>query len=637
MSHPPEPAPPARWIVPTLFVAALVVYGATLGARDVWAEECFWVRDRPWDVLASFFAVDRWAGRPPLFYTVRSVFVAVLGIGPWGLRLLALLLGAASVPATFLLARRVLDARGAWVAALAVLLAALPGYFARESHVYSLSILMTALLGGMALDLARERDLGWRGPGLVVASLWSSLMLFPIVAILSVTGTYLRFRQGGKDAAVRFGGRQAAAWAGAMSIYGVAYLRLQARGGGLLEMGGEDGHGGLFDENNPLPTLVRAIDGMAFGPQGPLLGTSLEAALPLVTAFAVLLLCWSRGQSTWTLGGVAISGFLGGLLPFIALSVLFGHDHRLDGRYFVHLAPLVAIAWAAAVGGLPRRIRGLGEVLLLTTLLWGTVRAQSPPNRAMHELVHTVSSRARTGDVGFGAEDFFDAGISCLETLKIPRVEEVDVDGVDRVWMLQQKNDEDRFPESIRRAMPAGLAEAGFDLAFEQFVRPELHEEFGQIVLISRYDRGAQPRPSQRVTFEVDLGHWPITRRAESIRVFRLDHYPLRYRDDEAELVAELPLQRRGDRWVAELELAPEVPHDWELMVGDRLPGVGDWPPPLQQTPFTVYTLDDDQPAVVARPPIHWDPAFARLGGMAFLALLPLLGLGAILRVVRPR
>ncbi len=38
MSLPEEPAPGSRWVIGALFVAGLVVYGSTLGARDVWAE-----------------------------------------------------------------------------------------------------------------------------------------------------------------------------------------------------------------------------------------------------------------------------------------------------------------------------------------------------------------------------------------------------------------------------------------------------------------------------------------------------------------------------------------------------------------------------------------------------------------------
>ncbi len=628
-----EPSRPPGWIVPTLFVAGLVVYGATLGTRDIWAEECFLARDRPWDVLMSFVAMDRWAGRPPLFYMVRSLFLAVLGAGPWGLRLPALLFGACSVPATWLLARRVLDARAAAVAAVAMLLAALPGYFARESHVYTLSVLLTVGIAWLALDLARGRDPGWRAPVLVLTSLWSSLMLFPLAAVLSVGGTEQRRRTAGGAGARRFAVAQGAAWGIAGVFYGAAFLRLRGRGSGLLSMGGEDGNGGVFRENDILPTLQRAIDGLVFGPEGPLLGTPLEAAVPVITIGAILALCWSRGRGTWSLGGLAVGGFLGGLLPFWLLSVLFGHDHRLDARYFVHLAPLVALAWAGALQALPRRVRGIGELVLLVLLGWGTLRTQSPPNRAMQGLVDSVGTRLHAGDVGVGPEDYFDITICCLTPLPIPRVEQADPSGADRVWVVHDKDSEDRFPLAMRRAMPPGLAQAGFELAYEEFVRPEHYEEFGQVVLLTRYDRDAVRREPQRVTFEVDLGAWPITSSGASIRLFRLAEYPLRYRPLDAEFITELPLKRDGTMWSVTTSLNPEDVHGWEVVVGDVTPIVGEWPPPIDQRPFTVYALDETGPTLVARPPVHWDPALARAALLALLTLLPLLASGAALRV----
>ena len=625
-----EPAP--RAVLVGLFVAGLLVYGATLAARDVWAEECFWSYDRPWDVLTAFFMVDRWAGRPPLFYTLRSFSLAAFGVGPWGLRFFALVFGAAAVPATWLLARRVVDVRGAWVASLALLFGALPGYFARESHVYSLSILLCALLGGVALDVAQRRDVGRRGPGLVFVSLLSSLMLFPVAGILTLLaiGVALRAGPGAWSVTKRYGG----AWLGAGVVYLATFISLRARGGHLLEMGGEDGDGGVFTENNPIPTLVRAVDGMAFGPNGPFLGTSLEDALPIATCLAVLALGVMRARGGWSVGALAVGSFLGGLAPFLILSWFFGHDHRLDARYFVHLAPLVAVAWAGAFRALPVGARGAGEGVLLLLLIWGSVRTQSPPNGGMRELVETVGARAEPGDRAVGAEDFFHIGISCLPPVPVPRVEDpAPADAPERLWVLRQKDEEDRFPASMRHELPPGFAEAGFHLAYERFVRPQIHEEFGQIVWLGRYDRGAEALSAEQVRFEVDLSAWPLAAHAERIRVFRLDHFPLRYRDDDAELVADVALERDGGTLAASVTLEPEFPYDWEIVVGASVPGVGDWPPALQQTPFTTYGLGGQ--AVIGRPPFHWDPILARIAVSSLLLLLPFLGAGVVISATR--
>jgi len=637
-----EPSPASRARLAALFVGALLVYGFTLPARDIWAEECFMALDQPpWKVLGSFLAMERWAGRLPLFFFARSFTIELFGAGAWGMRLPSLLFGAAAVPALYGVARRVLDERAAVLAAGGLGLLALAGYHARESLMYSLSVLVAVLVFDVGVDLARGRVPLVKAACATGLSLVTSLMLFPVAAGLGVGGVALGW---GRDrrAALRLAASQLAVWALAGAFYGTALLRLRGRGGGLLSMGGEDGTGEAFTENDVLPALVRAVDGFVFGPNGPIFNTPLSVVLGVVAGAAVLALCVRR-RGAWSVGALTVVGFLGGLAPFWVLSAAFGHDHRLDTRYFLHLAPGVLIAWVAALSALPRQLRGVGEALMLGALTWGTVRTQSPPNDGIEDLRETIHSRALAGDRAVGDEGFFEPGIVCLEPVEVPRPEAATAEFVeDRVWILRDKDEDDRFPMSMRRDIDPSLRDAGFDLAYEEFIRPELHEEFGQIVLVTRYDRGAERREAQEVELRVDLTEWPLTGAIERVRLVQLSEWPLRYRPSEWVEVGEVDAERDGDAWVARFRLDPETVYDWDVVPrGLWVPGVGEWPGPLAQVPFTVYALDAARPAILARPPIHLDPVVAvgalyavigwlvlTVAGVALSAVLALEGRG---------
>ncbi|MCO4772456.1 MAG: glycosyltransferase family 39 protein [Deltaproteobacteria bacterium] len=616
-----------------LFAGTLLVQGATLGARDVWGEECFLLHEGPLEVLASMFAMDRWAGRPPLFWVVRGMFTEVLGPTTWALRLPALLFGAAAAPATWLLARRLLSERSAMLAAVVLTLGALPGYFARESHAYSLSILVMVGLAWVAVELAegtspgglpprfgaKGRRLGSVAGLLTWTALATSIPLWPVAGLVSLGG--LVALRSHRSAQVRFALGQGVAWLLATSAFGAAWLQLRARGGGLLDMGGGDG-GGSFDDNDILPTLARAVDGLVFGHHGPLLQTPLAWVLPLATSVALLALL-RRGRGTAVLGALAVGGFLGMLAPFWLLSAQFGHDHRLDPRYFVHLAPLVAIAWAAAIESLPRTARGIGALCLLVVVLWGTLRAQLPPNNALERAAAYVAAESKPDDVGLGPASYF-APSQCLTPLPVPWHDATwgSPDPEVGVWVVTEKNEQDRLESS------ASYEALASTLVSERLVRPAPHEEFGQVVVLTHARTG---EPHDR-----SVGRLWVEGGAGIVALYAVDEYPLRELAGNVRSVGRLPLQpdEDGRPTVAFDNLDPSQAYIATLAAPGVLPIFGFWPRHV-----VLGTLERSSSAGLTPTPMPFEarprPAHAML--LALLLVCPLLVVGSLRTLRRPR
>ncbi len=606
------------------------MHAAGLATRDVWGEECFLLHEGPLEVLASMWNMDRWAGRPPLFWFFRAFSLKALGIGPWGLRLPSLLFAAAAVPATWMLARRLVSGRTALVATLALHLAALPAYFARESHSYSLSVLVTVGLLAVAAESTRPVS-GTRLPllgGLMtLVALATSIPLWPLAL---ATGVIAAWHLRGRGAS-RFLAGQCVAWGITATVFVGAWLRLRSRGGSLLEMGGGDGGGGSFDDNDTWPTLLRAVDGLAFGHHSPVLESSVGWLLPAATTLSVLVLLRRRAPLT-TLGVLGVAGFVGLLVPFWLLSAVFDHDHRLDTRYFVHLAPVVVIAWASALERLPRGVRVTGEVALVVVLGWGLLRSQVAPNRALSDAVGIVALHKEAGHVGVGPADYFEG--ECLAALPVPRVE---LDGIpggtDGLWVIFEKDDADRLPALPRTPLHEALVEEGFDLAFEHLILPPRHEEFGQVAVLGFYAPGPHALH--------ESGAFDITANLPEawLETYERDEYPLRPEpltgrtwDDQQPYVLVDAFTNLVSR--AQVSgLHPRSVYLTQINDSVRIPGVGRWPPP---TPLG--TLRRSGPFPIRPRPLPFAarrvPALTMLVGL--LVLAPLLFVGAGLSVARP-
>jgi hypothetical protein len=108
-------------------------------------------------------------GSPPLYYLLLHGWIAVFGEGDRTVRGLSFVLNLACIPPLWLLARRVVGHRAAWVAVLAFVTSPFAAYYASETRMYSLLVLL-ALLGALALERTLRAPTWWSVVGLAFAS-----------------------------------------------------------------------------------------------------------------------------------------------------------------------------------------------------------------------------------------------------------------------------------------------------------------------------------------------------------------------------------------------------------------------------------------------------------------------------------
>ncbi len=94
---------------------------------------------------------------PPLYYGLVGVLMRLFGESDLVMRLPSAVFGAAAIPAVFALGRELFSARVGWLAALLVAVHPLHVFYSREARVYTLLMLLTALLW-LALWRALSRD-----------------------------------------------------------------------------------------------------------------------------------------------------------------------------------------------------------------------------------------------------------------------------------------------------------------------------------------------------------------------------------------------------------------------------------------------------------------------------------------------
>ncbi len=103
-------------------------------------------------------------GSPPLYYLLLHGWITLFGAGTFAVRALSALINLAAAVPLYLLARRVVGERGARVAVVLYLTSPFALYFATETRMYSLVVLLTAA-GGLALEATLRR----RSAGSVIA------------------------------------------------------------------------------------------------------------------------------------------------------------------------------------------------------------------------------------------------------------------------------------------------------------------------------------------------------------------------------------------------------------------------------------------------------------------------------------
>jgi mannosyltransferase len=173
----------SRIVLAVTLLAALLRFPG-IGAQNLWCDEIYSLE------LArepATFIVTLQDGHPPLYHLAEKVACAIADVDTCG-RLLSAVLGVATIPLLWLLARRIFDTRVAALAALLLAISPIHVWYSREGRMYALVVLWSTVSALYLPDLLERR---WRGGiGYVAASLGG---LFTHYAYAAVAASQVAF------------------------------------------------------------------------------------------------------------------------------------------------------------------------------------------------------------------------------------------------------------------------------------------------------------------------------------------------------------------------------------------------------------------------------------------------------------
>ena len=182
-TEPPPSAPPVHsrrdrlaWGAFWAGIAACVVYCLLV---RLWAPRGLWLDEAQSVAIArlplsgghgtTLYQALKQDGSPPLYYLLLHWWIELFGEGDRTVRALSFVLNIACIPPLLLLGRRVIGRRAAWVAVLAFITSPFAAYYASETRMYSLLVLL-ALLGALALERTLRAPTWWSVVCLSLAS-----------------------------------------------------------------------------------------------------------------------------------------------------------------------------------------------------------------------------------------------------------------------------------------------------------------------------------------------------------------------------------------------------------------------------------------------------------------------------------
>jgi mannosyltransferase len=190
-------APGGVWRAVPVILGLAVLAGLVLrfaAGQALWLDEAQSVEIArlPLTGANSLWQGLREDGSPPLYYLLLHFWTEVFGTGSRTVRGMSALLNLASAVPLWFLARRVIGLRPARVAMLVFVTSPFALYFATETRMYSL-LLLLALLGGLALEKTLRAPSVGSVVGLAFASVavalthyWSLYLLVTLGAMLLV-------------------------------------------------------------------------------------------------------------------------------------------------------------------------------------------------------------------------------------------------------------------------------------------------------------------------------------------------------------------------------------------------------------------------------------------------------------------
>ena len=149
----------ATGVVFLLIFLGLGLRLARLSFQPLWWDEGYsvWFATQPLSQMAALTAQDI---HPPFYYALLHGWAALLGTSPAALRLLSVVVDVLTIPLLFLVARRMLSARAALLAAFLLTINPLHIYYSQEMRMYGLVALLSVAILAAAWRVFDTRTWG---------------------------------------------------------------------------------------------------------------------------------------------------------------------------------------------------------------------------------------------------------------------------------------------------------------------------------------------------------------------------------------------------------------------------------------------------------------------------------------------
>jgi mannosyltransferase len=188
---------PRRVAVPAAIAALAVLMGLSLLLRTRALLAGFWIDEGLSVGIASHPLTDipsvlRLDGSPPLYYMLLHVWISIFGNGEGETHGMSVGFALLTIPAGFWAARSLGGPRAGWMAAIVAALHPFLTYYAQETRMYALAVLLSMLATTCFIHAYALRDRRFIAPFAIVAALliythnWGLFLLAGTVAALAL-------------------------------------------------------------------------------------------------------------------------------------------------------------------------------------------------------------------------------------------------------------------------------------------------------------------------------------------------------------------------------------------------------------------------------------------------------------------
>jgi hypothetical protein len=170
---------------------------ATVNTQSIWLDEAATMHLVRRGLAGMLSHLPGTESTPPLYYVLVWAWTRVFGSGPVGFRSFSVLVGTATIPVAYAVARRISVRAGLWCALLAAVSPIL-FYYSQEARAYGLLILLSSAAfveWQRALEDSSRRGLAAWTALSILALLTHYFAVFPIIPEAAVLGVRLGWRR----------------------------------------------------------------------------------------------------------------------------------------------------------------------------------------------------------------------------------------------------------------------------------------------------------------------------------------------------------------------------------------------------------------------------------------------------------